>query len=217
MPVLSAPVASGRSSPDGLAYDVVTLLEEAQALMPTAAGTAVAGKIAVLGASRDLDYLDVAALKVAGVSATSTVAQQTVQVVERTFAETSGTGTYTATVVVPAGATVTDVIWRNTVVWGNAGSASVVVGDDDDANGYIEATDIKAAPIADVNGAGAGLSSRLSLGATIGAYKGGAGKYCAAQKTITATVTTGVGTAATGRSRLIVVYAVPTTAAATKA
>jgi hypothetical protein len=217
MPVLPVPAATGVSSPDGLAYDVVTLLEQAQALMPPAAGTAADGKLVVLGTGKTLDALDVAALKVAGVSATATAAQQTVQVVERTFAETSGTGTYTATVVIPAGATVQDVIWRNTVVWGNAASASVTVGDDDDVNGYIEATDIKTAPAADVNGGGAGLSTRLSLGATCGAYKGGAGKYCAAQKTITATVTTGVGTAATGRSRLIVVYAVPTTAAATKA
>jgi hypothetical protein len=162
--------------------------------------------------------LDVTAFKINGVATTpSTAAEGGVVAVERSFAETSGTGTYTATVVVPAGATVLDVIWRNTVVWGNAGSASLVVGDDDDANGYIEATDIKTAPAADTVGASAGLSSRLSLGATIGAYKGGAGKYCAAQKTITATVTTGVGTAATGRSRLLVVYTAPSTAAASKA
>jgi hypothetical protein len=217
MPVLPVPAATGQSSPDGLAYDAVTLLEQAQALMPPAAGTAADGKLVVLGTGKTIDALDVAALKVAGVAATATAAQQTVQVVERTFAETSGTGTYTATVVVPAGATVQDVIWRNTVLWTNAGSASVVVGDDDDANGYIEATDLKAAPVADTNGAAAGISTRLSLGATCGAYKGGAGKYCAAQKTITATVTTGVGTATAGRSRLLVVYAVPTTAAATKA
>ena len=118
---------------------------------------------------------------------------------------------------VPAGATVADVAWRNTVLWTNAASASLVVGDDDDPNGYIEATDLKAAPIADVNGAGAGISTRLSLGATAGAYKGGAGKYCAAEKTITATVTTGVGTQTAGRSRLLVTYAVPATAAAAKA
>ena len=204
----------------GQVTDVQTYLDlEAAAmtaLFPTVAGTAEASKLARLGANRDLDYLDVAALKVNGVSATATVAQQTVQTVEHTFAETSGTGTYTGAVVVPAGATVQDVVWRNTVVWGNAASASLVIGDDDDVNGYVEATDIKAAPAADVNGAG-GISTRLSLGATCGAYKGGGGKFCAGQKTITATVTTGVGTAATGRSRLLVTYAVPTTAAAAKA
>jgi hypothetical protein len=173
MPVLPVPAATGQSSPDGLAYDAVTLLEQAQALMPPAAGTAADGKLVVLGTGKTLDALDIAALKVAGVSATATVAQQTVQVVERTFAETSGSGTYTATVVVPAGATVQDVIWRNTVLWTNAASASLIVGDDDDDNGYIEATNLKAVPVADTNGAGAGLSSRLSLGATIGAFKGG--------------------------------------------
>jgi hypothetical protein len=137
------------------------------------------------------------------------------QAVERSFTE-AGAGTYTATVPIPAGATVLDVIWRNTAVWTNGTSASLVVGDDDDPNGYIEATDLKTAPVADTAGASAGLSSRLTLGATIGAYKGGAGKYCAAAKTITATVTVGAGAQTAGRSRLLVVYAVPATAAAVK-
>lgn len=139
-----------------------------------------------------------------------------VQVVERTFTETAAAGTYTGTVAIPAGATVLDVIWRNTALWTADTSASLEVGDDDDANGYIEATDVKAAPSADTNGAGAGISTRLSLGATVGAYKGGGGRFCATAKTITATVTT-VGTTGTaGRSRLLVEYALPSTAAASK-
>jgi hypothetical protein len=218
MPVLAALVASGQSSSDGLAYDVVTALGAAQALMPSVAGVMAAGKILIPTTGGVIDALDVTALKVNGVSCTPATAGAGVAVTaERTFAETSGTGTYTATVTIPAGATVLDVVWRNTVVWGNAGSASLVVGDDDDVNGYIEATDIKTAPAADTNGAGTGMSTRLSLGATCGLYKGGAGKYCAAQKTLTATVTTGVGTAATGRSRLLVTYSLPATAAASKA
>ena len=38
-------------------------------------------------------------------------------VVEISFTETTGAGTYTGTVAIPAGATVLDVIWRNTVLW----------------------------------------------------------------------------------------------------
>jgi hypothetical protein len=133
---------------------------------------------------------------------------------EITFTAT-GAGVYTGTVVVPAGATAW-VTARNSVLWDSATSASLVVGDDDDANGYIEATDVKAAPIADVNGAGAGIDTRLSLGATVGVYKGGAGKYCAAQKTITATITA-VGAGNAGRTRVLVEYAVPALTAATKA
>lgn len=139
-----------------------------------------------------------------------------VQTVERTFVETTGDGVYTATVAIPAGATVLDVIFRNTALWTSSTSASLVVGDDDDPDGYIAATDVKAAPLADTFGAAAGISSRLSLGATAGAYKGGGGKFCAVAKTITATITK-VGTGTAGRSRLLVTYALPSTAAATKA
>jgi hypothetical protein len=130
-------------------------------------------------------------------------------VVERTFTETTGAGVYTATVGIPAGATVLDVIWRNTAVWTASTSASMTCGDDDNATGYYSATNVKSTPAADTNGAGAGLSTRLSLGASAGAYKGGAGKYCAAAKTITATVTTVGASGNAGRSRLLVEYAVP--------
>lgn len=129
-------------------------------------------------------------------------------VVEEIAFVASGAGTYTATVAIPAGATVLDVIVRNTVVWDSATSASLTIGDDDDADGYITATDVKVAPAADTNGAGAGLSTRLSLGATAGAYKGGAGKYCAAAKTITATIAA-VGAGSAGRTRVLVEYAIP--------
>jgi hypothetical protein len=125
------------------------------------------------------------------------------------FAEAGGAKTYTATVQVPAFATVLDVIVRNTVVWTNGTSASLTVGDDDDADGYITATDVKSAPAADTNGAAAGYSTRLSLGAGAGAYKGGGGKYCAAAKTITATITTGAGAQTAGRTRVLVEYAIP--------
>ncbi len=145
------------------------------------------------------------------------VGSSAVVTVERTFTETTGAGTYTATVPIPAGATVLDVIWRNTVVWTASTSASLTCGDDDNATGYIAATNVKAAPAADTNGAGAGISTALSLGATAGAYKGGAGKYCAAAKTITATVVTVGASGNAGRSRLLVRYAVPVVAAATKA
>jgi hypothetical protein len=216
MALVTTPAASGKSTPDGLAYDVLTPLLELQALMPAAAGTAQAGKVAVLGTGKVLDELDVTTFKINGVAATAAdTAALTIQAKEITFTE-AGAGTYTGTVVVPAGSTTLDVIVRNTALWAAATSASLVVGDDDDANGYIEATDVKAAPSADTNGAGAGLSTAGSLGATAGVYKGAAGKFNAAEKTITATVVS-VGAGTTGRTRVLVIFAVPTTAAATKA
>jgi hypothetical protein len=134
---------------------------------------------------------------------------------EATFTE-NGAGTYTGTVAIPAGATVLDVSFRNSVVWAAATSAAMTCGDDDAATGYFTSTNVKTTPAADTNGAGAGLSTALSLGASAGAYKGGAGKYCATAKTITCTiVSVGAGTA--GRSRLLVKYALPVVSAASQA
>jgi hypothetical protein len=130
------------------------------------------------------------------------------QVKEATFTETTGAGTYTATFAIPAGATVTDVIVRNTAAWTATTSASLTVGDDDSATGYFTATDLKALT-ADTNGAASGLSTRLSLGASAGANKGGAGKFCATAKTITATVVTVGAAGANGRTRVLVEYACP--------
>lgn len=179
----------------------------------TVAATALTATSAVVSGNTETTTLTIG-----GVAATpATTTALSVQTKEVTFTETAVTGTYTGTVAVPAGATVIDVIWRNTVLWTNGTSASLIVGDDDDDNGYIEATDIKAAPAADTVGARAGFSTKESLGATCGVYKGGGGKYCAAAKTITAKVTTGAGNENAGRSRLLVVYAVPVVSAATKA
>lgn len=127
----------------------------------------------------------------------------------------NGAGTYVGTVAIPAGATVVDVDVRNTVVWDSGTSASLTVGDDDNATGYIAATNVKTTPAADTNGAGQGLSTELSLGATAGVYKGGAGKYCAVAKTITATIVA-VGAGVAGRTRVLVRYVVPASAVVTQ-
>jgi len=122
----------------------------------------------------------------------------------RHFTESGAAGTYTATVAVPSYATVLDVRWSNQALWTAGTSATLNVGDTEDADGYFDAVDVKAAPIADVNGAG-GISCFLKdTGA--GVYAG-LTKHLPAGTTITATVVT-VGTSGTaGRSRLTVVYA----------
>ena len=125
------------------------------------------------------------------------------------FSEQGGAKSYVGTIAIPAGSVVVNVVVHNSVLWTNGTSASIVIGDDDDANGYVEATDLKSAPTADTNGAGQGLSTLLSLGASCGVYKGGAGKYCATAKTLTATVTTGAGAQTDGRTRVEVFYVFP--------
>lgn len=54
MALTTTPVASGQESTDGLAYDLLALIKEMQALLPATAGAAEASKIAVLGATSQL-------------------------------------------------------------------------------------------------------------------------------------------------------------------
>lgn len=144
-------------------------------------------------------------------TATNLVAGTPVIADERTFTE-AGAGTYTATMAIPAGSIVQDVIWANRALWDAVTSATLNVGDGDDADGFIIAVDVKTAPIADV--AGAGGISNLKASTGTGAYKGLFKRYVAAG-TITATVVS-VGAGTLGRSDLFVFYSTPASTAATK-
>jgi len=194
------------------------------------AGTVTASKAVVAGANKNLDVLAIAdgGLSLgagAGTAITATAAELNktdgiaagayLQVVEaRDFTETTGAGTYTATVTIPAGGVVFDVIWYNTALWTATTSATLDVGDGDDADGYFAAVDVKTAPIAAVNGAG-GISSKLAdVGS--GAF-GGLTRHYPSGGTITATVTTVGAAGDAGVSRLWVLFATPTSVAAVKA
>jgi hypothetical protein len=128
----------------------------------------------------------------------------------------NGAGTYTGAIVVPAGAVVLDVIVHAAALWTAGTSASLVVGDGDDADGIYVATNLKATDLL----AGESLSFAQS-GGRAGAYNAGTNthwtnRYSASEKTITATVTS-VGAGTGGRTRVVVVYALPVTHTATKA
>lgn len=120
-------------------------------------------------------------------------------VAERSFTETTGAGTYTATVEVPAGYSVLDVRWLTTALWTAATSAVLNIGDADDADGYYAAIDLKTYP-ALVTGNPYGFTANSNGGPHV--Y--GSGKYYGSGGTITATVTTVGATGSAGRSRMLV-------------
>jgi hypothetical protein len=136
------------------------------------------------------------------------------EVHEFTFTETTGVdSTYTATLVVPAGYTVYDILFGNTVLWDAATTASLIVGDGDDADGYYAATNVKTTPAVPTGGNwGFNLHDDGNVFTD--------GKYYAAEGLITAVITTDDnGTHEAGRSRMAV-YMSPgskTVTAATKA
>jgi hypothetical protein len=134
---------------------------------------------------------------------------------ELTFTETTGAGTYTGTVSVPAGATLIDIIVVNVALWTATTSASLEVGDGTDPDGYYTAVDLKATDLL----AGETLSFAQN-GGVQGAYIANSHvtpRYSASARTITATVVTVGAAGSAGRTRVIVIYTIPTATAATKA
>ena len=123
-----------------------------------------------------------------------------VYVQERTFTETTGAGTYTATVAVPAGHSVLDVLVINTALWTATTSADMTIGDGGDADGYFASFDLKTVP-----GVITGGAYGLNLHDDGGAYTDG--KYLGSAYTITITAVTVGAAGNAGRTRVLVLLA----------
>jgi hypothetical protein len=129
----------------------------------------------------------------------------------------NGAGTYTGTVVLPAGATLIDVIVHAEALWAAGTSAALIVGDTVDDNGIFDAVDLKATDLLagesiSVNGLaggqhGADLALDYTSVATIGASQIKR-RYLGTERTMQAKVTS-VGAGTTGRTRVTFVYAMP--------
>jgi hypothetical protein len=139
------------------------------------------------------------------------------QVSEISFTETAGAGTYTGSVALPAGATLFDIIVNGVSLWDAATSATLKVGDGSDDDGYYTGVNLKATDLL----AGESLSFALA-GGKAGAYIANSQvspRYSATARTISVVVTTVGGSGTAGRTRALVMWAVPTgaTVAASKA
>ena len=145
-------------------------------------------------------------------AAASTLAPQFAS--EVSFTETSGAGTYTGSVAVPAGATIHDIIINGVALWNNAGACTLKVGDVADDDGYFTGIDLKATDLL----AGESLSFALA-GGKAGAYIANSQvspRYSASARVVSGIVTTASTGGSTGRTRMTVLYSVPTATAATK-
>lgn len=125
----------------------------------------------------------------------------------------AGAGTYTGTISLPAGSIILDVAVHGLALWDAATSASLIVGDGTDDNGFFLATNLKATDLL------AGEVNNIE-------HPGGlAGAYIAAEQRVLYSasardvigVVTSVGAGTAGRTLLVVHYATPTQGAATKA
>lgn len=134
---------------------------------------------------------------------------------EVTFTETTGAGTYTGSVSLPAGATLVDIIINGVALWAATTSATLIVGDGTDPDGYYTAVNLKATDLL----AGESISFALA-GGKAGAYIANSQvspRYSASARTITGEVTTVGAAGATGVTRMVVIYVKPTATAASKA
>lgn len=129
------------------------------------------------------------------------------------FTQTAGDGTYTGTMSLPAGARIIDIGVDGQVLWNAGTSASLIVGDGADPDGFFTATDLNATDLL------AGEINNIEHpGGKAGAYIASEQRvlYSATARSVIGVVTQ-VGAGANGRTRLYVVYAVATAGNATKA
>lgn len=130
------------------------------------------------------------------------------------FTETTGAGTYTGTISLPAGARIIDIGVDGIALWTATTSASLIVGDGADPDGFFVATDLKATDLL------AGEINNLEHpGGKAGAYIASEQRvlYSAAARDVIGVVTTVGAAGNAGRTRLYVVYAVAVAVAAVKA
>lgn len=134
---------------------------------------------------------------------------------EVTFTETAGAGTYTGSVAVPAGATILDIIVNGVALWDNSGTAVMKVGDVDTDNGYYTAINLKATDLL----AGESISFALA-GGKAGAYIANSQvspRYSGSARVVSGIITTASTGGSAGRTRMVVIFALPTPSTATKA
>lgn len=132
---------------------------------------------------------------------------------EVTFTETSGAGTYTGTMSLPAGSRIIDIGCDGIALWNSAGACALVVGDAGSANGFFTSTDLKAVDLL------AGEINNIEHpGGKAGTYLASEARslYSATARDVIAVVTQASGTGTLGRTRVYVVYAAPTAVAAAK-
>ncbi len=133
---------------------------------------------------------------------------------EVVFEEAGAAGVYTGSVNIPAGATIHDIIVNGVVLWGAGSSATMIVGDADNDDGYFTGVNLKATDLL------VGESISFSqAGGKAGAYIANSQvspRYSASARVISGIVTTVGTTSSVGRTRMTVLYSLPRVKTATK-
>ena len=170
------------------------------------------GGIAVLG-GLNIGGSELLAADIAKLDALNATAYP-VSVEAVSFTETAGAGVWTGTIALPAESYIIDVQVHGIALWTSQTSASLIVGDGTDPDGFYVATDLKATDLL----AGEALTIEHP-GGLAGAYIASEQRilYSAAARSVIGVLTKVGSTGTAGRTRLVVIYAAGVTAvAATK-
>lgn len=152
------------------------------------------------------------AAKVSGLSAGAAIVVSE----ERTFTETTGAGTYTGSVTVPAGATILDIQVRSTAVWTASTTALMDVGDVADPDGWytqinLKATDLLVDEVIRFGSTGGKEGAYLVVATGLQSTS-----YLGTARVISGKIVTVGAAGSAGRTRMLVTYVLPTATAATK-
>lgn len=130
------------------------------------------------------------------------------------YSNGAAAGVHTVAILIPAYSILLDVGVIGVALWNQGTSASLIAGDDNDANGFIVATDMKATDLLAGESIFIGAGTSLA-GGKIGAYiassqwtpgSGAAPQYAAVARTVTFTLTTVGDAATTGETICLVHY-----------
>lgn len=142
------------------------------------------------------------------------------QYAEVTFTETSGSGVYTGSVVVPGDSWLLDIKIYPVALWDNTGTCVMKVGDAVDDDGWFTGINVKATDL--IAGTNAEVIDFNNAGGRPGAYLVAATgeralMYSALVRTISGIITTSSTGGTLGRTRMIVIWSTTDTPiAATK-
>lgn len=171
----------------------------------------------VTATADELNALDGITATVDELNKTDGITGYLVEAAEVTFTETTGAGVYTGEITVPAGATILDIKTRSTALWTATTSALMDIGDAGDPDGWFTQIDLKATDLLvgeEINFVQTGGKQGAYLNTTTGARSAA---YSASARVISGVVTTVGAAGNAGRTRMMVVYTLPTAVAATKA
>ena len=117
-------------------------------------------------------------------------------------------GVYSISTIIPAGAYIQDIQVHTDTLWDSGTSATLIVGDSDDDNGFYTGVNAKATDLVANE-----VLSFYHLGGKEGAYvtdnNGVMTQYSSSARTVTAQMTT-VGAATAGVTRIVVIWVKPT-------